>query len=619
MKNFSRFFSFINKNENTSNHKAYPLALLIGGMRCGTRAFLKYMQQHPQICVHKQAHDPDFFSNTENYTKGLDWYLSGWKHFLPDQHKYAFESSTHYTKYPSVDNVPLRMFESKLNIHFLYILRDPILRIESHMIHNAGKGYFNPSDQKKRARFLKFALNYSKYNMQLEQFLQFFPQEKIFLFKQEKLRNDYQKVMNDVTSFLGIEEYNFKPVKTVQTKFKTNVDGLRLTKEEVDWLRSELQNDITVLKERFEITDDMWDLFSGKETRELLNQSSLGQFENKTLITQTKTASPQANKTSDQVSKMAPGIIHGPRYAMLTVDTEALGNRTTEQHVRRLIWGEFYNGRAGIRELSSICRDFSSKLTFFVDTCSTEFYGNEINQVISWLDSDGQDVQLHVHPEQLPVEYWEKNGFTDTPRMFNKYNYEKALFTLSTFSKVISDITKKPVLGFRAGSFRWNYNTIKAMGDIGISLSFNNRYSAFMRGLCSHSEKTNYPYRWTNEVIEIPQTEYLVQKSLKKEKWTSFKYPLNPFGSNSPEMVMGPVINKDSNQPFLVLLLHSWSLLYQNENGYFEYRDDQRIEEFRELVKKISVDYDIITCPDFLNLLQEGKIKIEKSVRLQNE
>ena len=67
---------------------------------------------------------------------------------------------------------------------------------------------------------------------------------------------------------------------------------------------------------------------------------------------------------------------------------------------------------------------------------------------------------------------------------------------------------------------------------------------------------------------------------------------------------------------FLVVLLHSWSLLYWDENGHAVYRDDRRIEDFRKLVRKLSKDYDIITTADFLDLRTRGKIPALRTVDL---
>ena len=99
------------------------------------------------------------------------------------------------------------------------------------------------------------------------------------------------------------------------------------------------------------------------------------------------------------------------RYCILTNDTEALPNRATEDHVNRLMLGKFNEGKAGVQEMAEIAREFNGKITFFVDLCGAYDRKDEILQVVKWLDDHGQDVELHLHPEYLPDEFWEKNGF----------------------------------------------------------------------------------------------------------------------------------------------------------------------------------------------------------------
>ena len=66
----------------------------------------------------------------------------------------------------------------------------------------------------------------------------------------------------------------------------------------------------------------------------------------------------------------------------------------------------------------------------------------------------------------------------------------------------------------------------------------------------------------------------------------------------------------DRTAPFLVFLLHSWSLLYWDEKGHGVYLDDRRLEGYRKLLKRLAKDYDIITTVELLDLLATGKIAV---------
>lgn len=302
---------------------------------------------------------------------------------------------------------------------------------------------------------------------------------------------------------------------------------------------------------------------------------------------------------------------------MLTVDTEALPKRASEGHVTRLIWGEHEKGTAGVREMCAAADDVNSKLTFFVDACGAYAQIDEVAAVVRWLDAAGQDVQLHAHPEYLPEQFWKAHGFKYQPRFLNQYGAEKAAFTIKHFGKFISDLTGKPLRAFRAGSFRWNADTVRSLAEAGIPLSFNNSMRALADGQCIYSEPTNQPYLWSNGIIEVPVTErHVALPIIGKSWWQKFQFPVGDFLGNRPWRVLRPYTTGGNDASFLVLLLHSWSLLYWDKNGHAVYRDDKRVEDFHKLMRRLSKDYDIITTAEFLDLHAQGKITTTHTVDL---
>ena len=304
------------------------------------------------------------------------------------------------------------------------------------------------------------------------------------------------------------------------------------------------------------------------------------------------------------------------KYALLTVDTEALPNRAEGDHVRRLIWGECSRGRAGVQELVTIGADFKAKHVFFVDYCGAFERLDEVNDVVRWLSDNGQDVQLHAHPEVLPAEFWIRNGYSYYTEYFsNSIDVERTAFFLRYFSAVITSITGRPVTSFRAGSFRWNAATITAMARAGFSLSFNNSMRAFSSKRCPFALPTNSPYLWSNGVIEVPVSERCLPAAAgKPERWISLTYPESSYFRYAD--YRGSALNRLlGRMPDLaVFLLHSWSMLYGDENGHAIYKDDQRLEGYRKLLAKVSKDYDVITTSEFLELHAKGKIKTSQTV-----
>ena len=302
--------------------------------------------------------------------------------------------------------------------------------------------------------------------------------------------------------------------------------------------------------------------------------------------------------------------MHKNKYTLLTVDTEALPKRAVTDHVRRLIWGEHDKGTAGVREMCAVGDEFGAKHVFFVDMCGAYARRDEMCSVIRWLDNAGQDVQLHAHPEYLPEDFWPQHNFKYRPRFMNQYADDKDDFVIGYFSKMITDITNKPLRAFRAGSFRWNAGTIRALSRHNIQLSFNNSMCAVHNEQCLHSLPTNSPFRWSNGIIEIPMSEKNILPRLERDWWARLQYPQSKFFHYRPwwaSFLPGSVSHR---MPFMVFLLHSWSLLYWDENGHGCYRDDARIDGYRKLLKQISKDYDIITTADLLDLIETKKIAI---------
>lgn len=304
------------------------------------------------------------------------------------------------------------------------------------------------------------------------------------------------------------------------------------------------------------------------------------------------------------------------KYTIITVDTEALPKRAITDHVRRLIWGEHENGTAGVREMCAVGDEFGVKHVFFVDMCGAYARRDEMVSVIRWLDEAGQDVQLHAHPEYLPEDFWSEHNFKYRPRFMNQYADDKDDFVISYFSKMITNITHKPLRAFRAGSFRWNAGTIRALARHSIPLSFNNSMCAVHNEQCLHSLPTNMPFRWSNGIIEIPMSEKNILPRFERDWWARLQYPQSKFFRYRPRWASFLPGSVSHRTPFMVFLLHSWSLLYWDENGHGRYKDDARIEGYRKLLNQLRKDYDVITTSELLDLIERKKIALPHTEEL---
>lgn len=271
--------------------------------------------------------------------------------------------------------------------------------------------------------------------------------------------------------------------------------------------------------------------------------------------------------------------------------------------------------------MSAIGREFGIRHTFFADLCGCYAALEQMQNVIRSLDSQGQDIQLHTHPETLPKSFWQVHDLPVSPRHMNEYiDQSRVEFVLHHFSKLITDITGKPVLAHRAGSFRWNALTIRALQKLNIPLSFNQSMRALESGRGVHGEPDCLPYSWSNGVIEVPVTERWVPgvPGFRPDRWVSLTYPESPyfkFGSRPIPVWKHPFAPKPAS--VTVVLLHSWSLLERDEAGHAVYRDDRLLEGYRNFLRRLVKDCEVITTAEFLELRAQGKIDISRTVNLE--
>lgn len=309
------------------------------------------------------------------------------------------------------------------------------------------------------------------------------------------------------------------------------------------------------------------------------------------------------------------------RYALLTVDTEALTGRAMSSYVDRLVWGRHAAGTAGIREICELGTEFNAPHVFFADMCGCYAELEHMKKAIRWLSTHGHDVQLHTHPEALPKVFWDQQGLPAIPRFMNQYrDVARTRFVVQHFAKLLVEQTGKPVLAHRAGSFRWNALTIRALQELNIPLSFNQSMRALESGRGVHGEPDCLPYTWSNGVIEVPVTERWVPgvPGFRPDRWVSLTYPESPYfklGSRPIPAWKHPFAPKPA--PVTVVLLHSWSLLERDEAGHAVYRDDRLLEGYRKFLRRLVKDCEVITTAEFLELHAQGKIDISRTVNLE--
>jgi hypothetical protein len=233
------------------------IGIFLGGMRCGSTAINDYLKTHPEICMYKNK-DPHFFSGDKQWQAGWETYLKGWANFDPQTHKVAFESSTHYTKLPLYPHTAERMATSPFKMKLIYGVRPPLERIESHLIHNAGKGYFDPNDQLSRIKMLNQAISVSNYEQQILGYETYFSPSQLYIMDTRLLIEEPKQTLKQICKFLEIDDsFEFESIARRPRNFKKDTSSVSLTIAERILVSRALYEPIRSFEQRYGIK--LWD------------------------------------------------------------------------------------------------------------------------------------------------------------------------------------------------------------------------------------------------------------------------------------------------------------------------------------------------------------------------
>ena len=117
-----------------------PDFIIIGAMKSATSTLQEQLVLQPGIFM-SSPKEPNFFSDDDVYSNGLNWYSSLFENAKPGD--LSGEASTHYTKLPTYPETIKRLKESLPELRLIYVMRHPIDRLISHYIHEWSMGVFH--------------------------------------------------------------------------------------------------------------------------------------------------------------------------------------------------------------------------------------------------------------------------------------------------------------------------------------------------------------------------------------------------------------------------------------------------------------------------------------------
>lgn len=206
-------------------------------MKCGTTSLFSYLAQHPQVapCVTKE---PGYFAEDGKWSQGYEYYENLWK-WNKDSHRTALEATANYSKhhvYPqTVERIALTSKERNIQFKFIYVMRDPIKRIESHYIHGLAEGWISPDNP-----ISPHVIDTSRYADQVQKYFNQFPSKDILLLDFDELKSDPSILVKRICKFLDIDasfdfeslgkSYNANKVRIVENPITRKLKSTNIGK-----------------------------------------------------------------------------------------------------------------------------------------------------------------------------------------------------------------------------------------------------------------------------------------------------------------------------------------------------------------------------------------------------
>ncbi|MEE4278709.1 MAG: sulfotransferase [Halieaceae bacterium] len=176
-----------------------PDFVIIGAMKCGTTTLAAQLGAQDGIFI-TEPKEPAFFSHDEIFARGEDWYRSLYE---PAQAgDIRGEASTEYSKLPTYPHAVDRLHAFAPDARLIYITRDPYARIVSHYMHLWRDGTV-PRDINRAVREHPEFIAYSKYEAQLQPWIERFGDDAVLSLSMEDMAANPQAILERAARHIG--------------------------------------------------------------------------------------------------------------------------------------------------------------------------------------------------------------------------------------------------------------------------------------------------------------------------------------------------------------------------------------------------------------------------------
>lgn len=193
----------------------FPDFIVVGSMKCGTTVLWHNLNKHPDINMGKNWEDPKvasteirFWNNGVPYRaweRGFDWYKDLF------EGKLCGEKCANYIEERSTMD---RMAHYIPNVKLVLCIRNPVDRAYSE--YQMQRDKINRPFNIGLARERGYLYRGSYYTQIANHILPFFSKENLHIIIQEQMKNDTNKIMNELYTFLGAESYELETLATTQ-------------------------------------------------------------------------------------------------------------------------------------------------------------------------------------------------------------------------------------------------------------------------------------------------------------------------------------------------------------------------------------------------------------------
>jgi len=232
--------------------------IIVGAAKSGTSTLFQYLDQHSRVNT-SAGKEPHFFCDGfyERYEKTGTVYKDLWDE---DQGDIFAEASTGYSKHPVITGAPENMAAYGLSPKIIYIVREPISRLRSHIKYMMWRTETQNVDA-----ICEAAIVSSMYYSQIRRYVDVFGDDTVKLVLLGELSAQPTSCMKEVFRFTGVDPV---PIDTTRRDNQTrNVTNLELAVRSTPiWrLKSLLSNS---LKSRIR---SVWNLFSSSPEVDVLS------------------------------------------------------------------------------------------------------------------------------------------------------------------------------------------------------------------------------------------------------------------------------------------------------------------------------------------------------------